>query len=131
MSAFPDPVKAEVLEYLLGTGAPALELRLVSALGTDATAGTEVAATEGYTPPAITFGAADAQNGIANDALVRVNGLPAGDVAGVEVWDPAGPSRRAHAPLVDDGGAPITRSFQAGDAVEFAPGEVVFVITAD
>jgi hypothetical protein len=76
-----------------------LRCRLMTANGSGTAAGTELAASGGYTSgaaaPTVTFGAASTSTGQAvNSTAVTVTNMPAATVVGVELWDSAGTPRR-------------------------------------
>jgi hypothetical protein len=122
MSSLTDTAEDRVLNWLTGNAvtAPVLPLkaRLVTILGTDAAAGTEVVGGT-YTPQTSTFAAAAGGTGTTNTGVIRYDGLPACTVVGVEVWDSAGvPVRWLHGPLA------ANKTVAAGDSLEFAAGEL-------
>lgn len=76
-----------------------LKVRLMTANGTGATAGTEVVGGS-YTAQSVTFGSSTAGSTVSNSADVTFTGMPACTVTGVEVWDSAGtPFRWLYGPL--------------------------------
>lgn len=96
--------------------------RLMTANGSDTTAGTQVAGGS-YAPQQVTFGAA-AGGQASNSAVVTFANMPAGDVVGVELWDSsATPQRLFWGPLS------TTRTLTAGDGFEFAVGALVVSLT--
>lgn len=114
------------LDFLMGltTTAPTAPLRvaLVTALGDDATAGTEVTggsyARQNLSVAAATGGATS------NSADLVWAGLPAVTVVGVEIWDSATtPVRLWYGPLVD------SRSVGAGDDLRLPAGSLTVSIT--
>lgn len=90
-----------------------IKLALVSVIGTNAAAGTEVTGGS-YARQTITF--ANASGGsIANDAVITFAAMPAITVVGIDVWDSAGtPIRRWWGAL----GA--NKTLGAGDTLSFA-----------
>lgn len=80
------------LDWLMGTATTApttpLKVALVTANGTDATAGTEVTGGS-YARKNLTV-AASANGATSNSADLVWTGMPAATVVGVEVWDSAG-----------------------------------------
>ncbi|MBB1253190.1 hypothetical protein H3146_07370 [Streptomyces sp. OF3] len=113
------------LEWLLA-GTPTapvgpLAVALVTALGTDTTAGTEVVggsyARQTLSTSAVSGGAAT------NSADLSWTGMPAVTVVGVEIWDSAGtPIRWWHGPL----DAP--RDLTAGDELRIPGGDLTLAI---
>lgn len=92
-----------------------LHARLMTANGTAAAAGTEVAGGS-YAAQAVTFGAASAGAAV-NAAQVVFTGMPAATVAGVEIWDSSGtPQRLWWGPLA------AAATLQAGDTFQFDTG---------
>lgn len=103
MSSLTDTAETRTLAWLLGqsTTAPTLPLkvRLMTANGSDSSAGTEVA---GGTYAPVTLSASTATSGAsANDTILRWEGIPnPTTVVGVEIWDSAGtPVRWWHGAL--------------------------------
>lgn len=127
MSDLTDGAEARGLNWLTGqaTTAPTTPLRaaLMTANGSDSTPGTE--ATGGsYARQNITLGTVSGSNPTvcSNSAVVRFDGLAAGTYVGVEVWDSAGTPFRWWWKALPGGG----RTVLAGDAIEFAIGELDF-----
>lgn len=132
MAALTDAAAERVLAWLTGqsTTAPStpLMIALLTALGNDTSAGTEVNGTgNGYVRKPFTPGAVTTTAGVTqvkNVSLIRFDNMPAVTVVGFAVYDSAGiPFRWATAPLASP------RTFVAGDPAEFAIGELI--ITAD
>lgn len=122
-----DPVENQLIDALHGTAAftapvTPLKLRLMTANGTDAAAGTEVTGGT-YAPQNIAFTAAAAGSS-SNTALIRFDGLPAATIVGVEVWDSTAttPRRLWHSPLA----ANVTVA--AGQPLEFGAGAITFAL---
>jgi hypothetical protein len=96
----------------------------VTTNGTEATNGTEVAG-GGYVRQIGGFGPSSGGQS-SNLGLVRYDNMPditAPGVVGFEIWDSAAtPVRWWHAPLT------TARTYAAGDAAEFPPGELVLAI---
>jgi hypothetical protein len=91
-----DVAEARTLNWLTGntTTAPTLPLmvRLLTALGSDAAAGTEVVNAGGstYTPQSAAFPASSGTGGnTANSADIVCANMPACTVVGLEIWDSA------------------------------------------
>jgi hypothetical protein len=92
-----DALENAALDWINAVGTPArptapLRARLMTANGTDATAGTEVATGGGYTAGAgvnVTFTAA-AGGASSNNAAVEFKNMPRAEtIVGLEVWDSA------------------------------------------
>lgn len=132
MTALTDTAAERTLNWLTGqsTTAPTMPLmvRLVTLIGNDVAAGTEVNGSgNGYTPKQYTPGAAATLAGVTqvkNTNVIRFDNMPTCTVVGFEIWDSAAtPFRWEYALLTE------ARPFIAGDAAEFAIGELV--VTAD
>lgn len=91
-----DAAEARVLNWLTGntTVAPTMPLnvRLMTANGSDAAPGTEVVNAGGstYTPQTASFPAASGTTQTSNSADIVFANMPACTVVGVEIWDSAG-----------------------------------------
>lgn len=98
-----DAAENLVLDWLNVVGTPTrptapLKARLMTALGSDATGGTEVTGGS-YVAQSVTMGAA-ASGSAANTGALTFTGMPVCDILGVEIWDSAGtPVRTWHGPL--------------------------------
>lgn len=127
-----DTAENAMLDWINGVGTPtrpttSLKLALVTAIGTESAAGTEVVggsyARQNFTASAASAGAAS------NSGAISFTGMPVADVLGVEVWDSATtPVRYWHAPLAgvvgtsQNTGDTITSTahgFANGDKVAF------------
>jgi hypothetical protein len=113
----PDTIENELLDALVGTSTysitGATKLRLMTANGDDASAGTEVTGGS-YVAQTIAFDAA-ASGSIANNASISFTGMPAVTVVGIEIYDSAGsPKRLAYGALTS------SRTVTSGDTVQFA-----------
>ena len=113
----PDIIENQLLDALVGTSTysitGATKLRLMTANGNDASAGTEVTGGS-YVAQTIGFDAA-AGGSISNNASISFTGMPAATVVGIEIYDSAGsPKRLAYGPLT------ASRTVTAGDTVQFA-----------
>jgi hypothetical protein len=113
----PDTIENELLDALVGTSTysitGATKLRLMTANGDDASAGTEVTGGS-YVAQTIAFDAA-ASGSISNNASISFTGMPAVTVVGIEIYDSAGsPKRLAYGALT------TSRTVTAGDTVQFA-----------
>ncbi|WP_435601339.1 phage tail fiber protein [Streptomyces sp. C10-9-1] len=116
-----DTAENSTLNWLTGnsTTAPTgqLTVALVTALGSDSAAGTEVTGGS-YARQDVDF--TTASGGAASNAAdVVFSGMPAGTVVGLEIWDSAGsPVRWWHAPLS------ASKTLEAGDELRFAAGDI-------
>lgn len=113
----PDIIENQLLDALVGTSTysitGATKLRLMTANGDDASAGTEVTGGS-YVAQTIEFDAA-ASGSISNNASISFTGMPAVTVVGIEIYDSAGsPKRLAYGALT------TSRTVTAGDTVQFA-----------
>lgn len=113
----PDTIENELLDALVGTSTygitGATKLRLMTANGDDASAGTEVTGGS-YVAQTIAFDAA-ASGSISNNASISFTGMPAVTVVGIEIYDSAGsPKRLAYGALTS------SRTVTSGDTVQFA-----------
>jgi hypothetical protein len=113
----PDIIENQLLDALVGTSTysitGATKLRLMTANGNDASAGTEVTGGS-YASQTIAFDAA-ASGSISNNASISFTGMPAVTVVGIEIYDSAGsPKRLAYGALT------ASRTVTAGDTVQFA-----------
>lgn len=110
------------LDWINGVGTPArpttpLRVALVTANGTDAAAGTEVAGGS-YARQSLTVAAA-VSGATSNSADLVFAGMPAVTVVGVEVWDSAGtPVRLWYGPLS------ASRTVAAGDELRLTAGSL-------
>jgi len=117
----PDTIENELLDALVGTSTysitGATKLRLMTANGDDASAGTEVTGGS-YVAQTIAFDAA-ASGSISNNASISFTGMPAVTVVGIEIYDSAGsPKRLAYGALT------TSRTVTASDTVQFASGAI-------
>ena len=117
----PDTIENELLDALVGTSTysitGATKLRLMTANGDDASAGTEVTGGS-YTPQTIAFDAA-ASGAIENNASISFTGMPACTVVGIEIYDSAGTAKR-----LLYGALTSSRTVTSGDTVQFASGAI-------
>lgn len=109
------------LDFILGLSSTAptapLKVALVTASGSDTTAGTEVTGGS-YARQTLTVGAASA-GATSNSADVVFAGMPAATVVGVEIWDSAGtPVRLWYGTLA------ASRIVAAGDEVRLIAGSL-------
>lgn len=120
MASLTDTAENRSLDWLTGnsTTAPVLPLKaaLVTAVGSDSTAGTEVTGGS-YARQTVAFGAA-ASGATTNTGDAVFAGMPACTVVGVEVWDSAGtPQRWWHM-------AVTSKSYDAGDTCTIKAGDL-------
>ncbi|MEU2446044.1 MULTISPECIES: phage tail fiber protein [Streptomyces] len=115
------------LDWILGTGTPTrptapLRVALVTANGSDASAGTEVT---GGSYARKNLSVAAAVNGAtSNSADLVWTGMPAATVVGVEVWDSAGtPVRLWYGALA------ASRTVLAGDELRIPAGSLTFSLS--
>lgn len=123
-----DTGEARSLNWLTGnaTTAPVLPLmaRLMTANGSDAAAGTEVANAGGstYAAQSVAFPVASGTTQTANSADIVFANMPATTVVGLEIWDSAGsPVRWWWGPLT------ASKATNLGDTFKFLAGSLVLV----
>lgn len=114
------------LDFVMGLTVTApttpLKVALVTVLGDDATAGTEVSGGS-YARKTLTVAAASGGT-TSNSADLVWAGMPAATVVGVEVWDSAGtPVRLWYGPLAEP------RTVGAGDDLRLPAGSLTLTIT--
>mgnify|MGYP003642635393 FL=1 len=117
----PDTIENELLDALVGTSTysitGATKLRLMTANGSDASAGTEVTGGS-YVAQTIAFTTASS-GAIENSGAISFTGMPAVTVVGIEIYDSAGsPKRLLYGALTSP------RTVTAGDTVQFASGAI-------
>ena len=117
----PDIIENELLDALVGTSTysitGATKLRLMTANGSDASAGTEVTGGS-YAAQTIAFTTASS-GAISNSGALSFTGMPACTVVGIEIYDSAGsPKRLLYGALTSP------RTVTAGDTVQFASGAI-------
>jgi hypothetical protein len=93
------------------------QLRLVTATGTDAAAGTLVTGGS-YAHQSMAMAAA-ASRSCSNTGTVSFTGMPVATVTGVEIYNSGGTVRKAY------GGLTTSRTTASGDTLSFAAGSVV------
>lgn len=106
--------------YTAPTGA--MKLALVTATGTNTSAGTEVTGGS-YARQAITMASA-ASGSCSNSGTISYTSMPAATVTGVDIYDSNGTPRRAWW-----GGLTSSKTVGAGDTLSFAGGSVVASIS--
>lgn len=124
--ALTNTAENRMLDWILGLSSTApttpMEVALVTAAGSDTTAGTEVTGGS-YARQTLTVGAASA-GATSNSADLVFAGMPAATVVGVEVWDSAGsPVRLWYGPLA------ASRTVAAGDELRILAGELDFLLS--
>lgn len=141
-----DGAESRTLNWLTGntTTAPTLPLkaRLMTVLGSDSAAGTEVAGGS-YAAPSVAFGSSTGGAAATNSADVDATGMPNTDAApviGIEIWDSNGtPFRWWHGPLAGGSYSVVAATdvftstahgMLAGDRVAFTAAEVPAGLTA-
>ena len=117
----PDIIENQLLDALVGTSTysitGATKLRLMTANGSDASAGTEVTGGS-YVAQTIAFTTASS-GAIENSGAISFTGMPAVTVVGIEIYDSAGsPKRLLYGALTSP------RTVTAGDTVQFASGAI-------
>lgn len=121
-----DLAEARALNWLTGNSTTALtgplNIRLMTANGSDSAAGTEVANAGGstYVAQTVTIAAAAGTGTTANSADVVFNNMPACTVVGVELWDSAGTPFRWWW-----GAATASKTVALGDTLRIVAGALV------
>lgn len=118
-----DTIENQLLDALVGTASYSvttpIKLALVTANGSDSSAGTEVTGGS-YARQTIAFGSASSGQ-IANSSVINFTGMPTCTVVGIELYDSAGtPKRLAYGALA------ASKSVTSGDTVQFAASSVTF-----
>lgn len=121
-----DTAENKMLDALVGTASYSantpIKLALVTANGSDSTAGTEVSGGS-YARKTIAFGAA-ASGSISNSGTVSFTGMPTCTVVGIELWDSAGtPVRLAYGSLT------TSKSLTSGDTLEFSAASITLSLS--
>lgn len=124
-----DLAEARALNWLTGnsTTAPTMPLmvRLMTANGSDSSAGTEVVNAGGstYAPVSVAFAAAVGSGAAANSADLVFTNMPATTVVGVEIWDSAGtPFRWWWGPAV------LSKVTNLGDTLRIVAGQLTLTM---
>ena len=122
----PDTIENQLLDALVGTTAytvtTPIKLALVTANGSDSSAGTQVTGGS-YARQTIAFAAA-ASGSITNSGVISFTGMPACTVVGIEIYDNAGtPKRLAYGALT------ASRTVTAGDTVQFSASSVTLSLS--
>jgi hypothetical protein len=98
-----------------------IKLALVTVIGTNAAAGTEVTGGS-YARQTIAWGSASAGS-IANSGVITFSAMPAVTVVGIDIWDSAGtPIRRWWGTITN-------KTLGSGDTLSFAIGSITIGIT--
>lgn len=123
MVSLTDTAEDLLVDHVLGTSTftvtTPIQVALMTANGSDSSAGTEVSGGT-YARQDVTFAAASGGSA-SNDATITFPGMPDATVVGVELYDSsATPRRLAHAALAE------SRTVNAGDDAKFNPGELTF-----
>lgn len=124
-----DTAENLVLDWVNGVGTPTrpttpLKCRLLTANGSDSSAGTEVANAGGstYASQNVTVGAASS-GATSNSSTLSFANMPAVTVVGVEIWDSAGsPVRLWHGALT------ASKTVNLGDTFEIPSGDLDLTI---
>lgn len=118
-------VDNQLLDALVGNASYSvttpIKLRLMTANGSNAAAGTEVTGGS-YASQTITFSSAGsvATQTLQNNAAISFASMPVATVVGIELWDSAGsPKRLAWGPLGTN------RTTASGDTLQFAINSIV------
>lgn len=118
MSSLTDGAEDRALNWLTmnTTTAPttALQVRLMSANGSDSAAGTEVSGNPRQT---VTFSASSA-GATSNPGALNFTSMPATTVVGIEIWDTGGPFRWWWGPLA------ANKTTNSGDTFTIAIGDL-------
>ena len=117
----PDPIENALLDALVGTASYSvttpIKVALVTVIGTDSAAGTEVTGGS-YARQSVTFGSASGGS-ISNSGALNFTSMPACTVVGVDIYDSAGtPKRLAYGPLT------ANKTVSAGDTFQIAAGSL-------
>ena len=127
MGALTIPTANALIDHVNGVAAlteptTPLKVRLMTANGSAAAAGTEVTGGS-YAPQTITMGSASAGSA-ANTNTLSFTGMPACTVVGIEIWDSNGtPTRRWW------GAVSASKTYGAGDTATVAVGAVTVSLT--
>jgi hypothetical protein len=127
VGALTTPTANAVIDHVNGVAAfteptAPLKVRLMTANGSAASAGTEVAGGL-YTAQTIAMGSASAGSA-ANTNAISFTGMPACTVVGIEIWDSNGsPVRRWW------GAVSASKTYGAGDTATIAIGAVTVSLT--
>ena len=115
-----------LLDHLVGTASfsitTPIKLALVTVLGTDAAAGTEVTGGT-YARQSVTWNSA-ASGSVANAAEINFTGMPACTVVAIDVYDSNGSPKRLFY-----GGLTASKTVAAGDTVQFAAGSITLSLS--
>jgi hypothetical protein len=125
-----DAAENLVLEFLFSSRTATrptlpLKLKLMTANGSDASAGTELGTSGGYTAGGATvvFGTAASGGSISTTADVSWTNMPAATIVGVEIWDTAGtPVRIAY------GALSASKTTNSGDTFTITTGSLTITV---
>jgi hypothetical protein len=120
----------EVLTWMHAGSAPAaltspIRIKLLTAIGTATSNGTELAAggsyvqVSGATGGITTTWAAAASGSQATNAVAQQTNMPAATITSIELWDSAGTNKR-----VEFGALASSKTTSAGDTLSFASGAI-------
>lgn len=116
-----DVAESLVLDWVaLGstpTRPPGLSVRLMTANGSDASAGTEVSGGS-YAAQSVSFSAASS-GATSNSADLTFTGMPACTVVGLEIWDTSGTPRRLWY-----GALSASKTVNSGDTFQITSGSL-------
>lgn len=116
-----DAAELLMLDWINNVGSPTrppgLSVRLMTANGSDSSAGTEVTGGS-YTAQSVTFSAASA-GAASNTADLNFTSMPATTVVGLEVWDTSGTPRR-----IWYGALSASKTTNSGDTFTIAAGQL-------
>ncbi len=122
----------KLLDASLGTTAytattAPIHVRYITAIGSAATAGTELGTAQGYTSgtgaPTVTF-AASASASAASNAAVTTTNMPAATITGIELWDSAGTPLRKWF-----GNTTAPKTTNSGDTYQIASGSLTVALS--
>lgn len=118
-----DAIETAILKHLFGIETFVVvlpyRLRLVTALGTEATAGIEVNGSgNGYLPAALSVSITG--DTVTNLTTVKYFNMPGVTIVGAEIWDSFTPSPRR----IFHGTIFPSRTVSAGQDIEWAPGQL-------
>jgi hypothetical protein len=122
MGSLTDTAENKLLDHIFGTASytpsTPLKVALMTASGSDASAGTEVVGGS-YARQSLTCGSASAGSA-SNSGTISFSGMPACTVVGVEVWDSSGTNRLWWGALA------ANKTVGSGDTVQFTAGQLTF-----
>lgn len=120
-----DVAESLAMDWLCAVGSPVrpttLVVRLMTANGSDSSAGTEVTGGS-YAAQSVAFSAASS-GATSNSGLLQFTGMPACTVTGLEVWDTSGTPRRLWY-----GALTASKTVNSGDVFEIPIGDLDLAI---